>query len=237
MEFIPSNETLENVIYKEFSDFCEKTALPREIHLTEVGQYRHLLDQIIGHHAFLENQKEFSTPPTFEKSAKDWYKTIYKPFCAIIQKGRLLENFPERTIGDLYLYISIGHWKRQRNRNYGIGIGKLIPKEMEMFRNKMAGLKDFEYPEMKRGITAFILMNLRGKHEEKVLEKLWARDEVVEMHSTHGDTDLLVKIVLTRDLLSSDAEIISQFVQEHVRQINGVQSTKTLIPGFSKIRN
>jgi hypothetical protein len=45
-----------------------------------------------------------------------------------------------------------------------------------------------------------------------------------------------VKVVLTRDLLSSDAEIISQFVHERVRQLPGVISTKTLIPGLSKIK-
>jgi ribosome biogenesis GTPase A len=52
----------------------------------------------------------------------------------------------------------------------------------------------------------------------------------------HGDVDLVVKVVLMRDLLSSDAEIISQFVHEKVRQLPGVISTKTLIPGISKVK-
>ncbi len=236
VEFITSNDTLENVIYKELSDFCDKTSLPREIHFTEVGQYRHLIEQISDHHIFLGNQEESSGTVTFEKAAKDWYKTIYQPFCSIIQRGKLLETFPDRTIGDLYVYVSQGHWKQGKIRKYGIGLEKLIPKDMEAFRSKIANLKEFEYPEMKRDIIAFILMTLRGKQEERILEKLWQLDQVVEMHSTHGDTDLLVKIILTRDLLSSDAEIISMFVQENVRQISGIKSTKTLIPGFSKIK-
>jgi hypothetical protein len=45
-----------------------------------------------------------------------------------------------------------------------------------------------------------------------------------------------VKLVLTRDLLSSDAEIISQFVHEKVRQLPGVKRTNTLIPGLSRIK-
>jgi hypothetical protein len=53
----------------------------------------------------------------------------------------------------------------------------------------------------------------------------------------HGDVDLLVKFVLTRDLLSSDAEVISQFVHDHVRQLPGVKNTKTLIPGLSRIKS
>ncbi|MGA9539056.1 MAG: Lrp/AsnC ligand binding domain-containing protein, partial [Desulfobacterales bacterium] len=73
--------------------------------------------------------------------------------------------------------------------------------------------------------------------ELKVVEKLFALPEVREVHSIHGSIDILVKIVLTRDLLSSDAEVIGQFVHEQVRQIDGIISTQTLIPGTSKIKN
>ena len=100
----------------------------------------------------------------------------------------------------------------------------------------MAELKSFEYPEMKHDITVFILMNLQAKKEMKLIEKLYALEEVKEIYSVHGDVDLLVKVELTRDLLSSDAEVISQFVHEKVRQLPGIISTNTLIPGFSKIK-
>jgi DNA-binding Lrp family transcriptional regulator len=80
-------------------------------------------------------------------------------------------------------------------------------------------------------------MRVQAKREYKIVEKLFELEEVVEVHSVHGEVDLLVKIVLTRDLLSSDAEIISQFVHENVRQLNGVISTQTLIPGFSKMKS
>jgi len=62
-------------------------------------------------------------------------------------------------------------------------------------------------------------------------------EEVREIHSVHGDADILVKIILTRDLVSSDAEIIGDFVYNQVRQIPGVISTQTLIPSFSKIKD
>ena len=100
----------------------------------------------------------------------------------------------------------------------------------------MNELKDIDYPEMKQGITVFILMIVQAKKEIKLIEKLFELEAVKEVHSVHGDVDLLVKVVLSRDLLSSDAEIISQFVHERVRQLPGVISTKTLIPGLSKIK-
>ncbi len=101
----------------------------------------------------------------------------------------------------------------------------------------MSELKSFEYPEMKSSTTVFILMNLQTSKEMKLIEKLYALDEVKEIYSVHGDVDLLVKVQLTRDLLSSDAEVISQFVYERVRQLSGIISTNTLIPGFSKIKS
>ncbi len=48
---------------------------------------------------------------------------------------------------------------------------------------------------------------------------------------------MLNKIVLTRDLVSSDAEMIGQFVHNQVRQILGVISTQTLFPSMSKIKS
>ena len=53
------------------------------------------------------------------------------------------------------------------------------------------------------------------------MDKLFSLKEVQEVHSVHGEVDLLVKIILTRDFLSSDAEIIGQFVQERVSKQTG----------------
>ena len=147
-----------------------------------------------------------------------------------------MESLPDRSVADLYAYISLHQWKLGRKRQYGIGVDKLIPNNMEAFRKKMADMKESAYPEMRQNITAFVLMSVQARKEFKVVDKLFELDEVREVHSVHGDADVLVKIVLTRDLLSSDAEIISQFVHEKIRQLNGVNSTKTLIPGYSKIK-
>jgi DNA-binding Lrp family transcriptional regulator len=233
-EFIPSENTLQNLLYRERADFSDRTRLPDEINLTEVSQYAYLLDQITDHQETI--QAAAGSPISYENAALDWYKTIYRPLRTIIKRARLIDSFPGRTIADLYAYVTLHQWKEGRKRHYGVGIDKLITKNMEDFRKKMATLKDAEYPEMKRGITVFILMSVQAKKEFKLIEKLYELEEVREIHSVHGDVDLLVKVVLTRDLLSSDAEIISQFVHEKVRQLPGVNSTNTLIPGLSRIK-
>jgi DNA-binding Lrp family transcriptional regulator len=234
LEFLPSKETLENILYREKSEFSDKTGLSYSIELTEVGQYAHLIKQILKHQDFL---KQIAGDPfSFESAAVDWYKTIYCPLIAIIENAHLIESFPNRTAADLYAYVTFHQWERRAVRKYGSGIDQLISENMEGFRKKMSNKKEREYPEMQREITVFILMNISGKKVNRIIEKLYALEEVREVHSVHGNVDVLAKIVLTRDLISSDAETIWNFVNNKVGQITGIESTQTLIPGFSKIK-
>ena len=234
LEFLPSKETLENILYREKADFEKNTGLYDLIELTEVGQYAHLMKQILKHQDVLKQIAESSV--SFESAAVDWYKTIYCPLIAIIENAHLIESFPNRTAADLYTYITFHQWERSAVRKYGSGIDQHISENMEGFRKKMSNKKELKYPEMQREITVFILMNTSGKKEERIIEKLYAIEEVREVHSVHGSVDILVKIVLTRDLISSDAETIWNFVNKKVGQITGIESTQTLIPGFSKIK-
>jgi uncharacterized ParB-like nuclease family protein/DNA-binding Lrp family transcriptional regulator len=234
VEFIPSSNTLENIIYREKREFMDQTGLTHPIELSEVGQYPHLLEQIEKHRLFLESTDRSAIP--MAAAAEDWHRTIYLPLTDIIRKGSLLDFFQGRTLDDLYAYISFHQWDKGRLRKYGIGIDKLIPRSMEAFRKKMAHTTKENYPEMRRGITAFIMITTEAKREAKVVDRLFALPGVTEVHAVHGSIDILVKIELTRDLLTSDAEVIGQFVQEKIRQVPGVLSTQTLIPGQSKIK-
>jgi hypothetical protein len=235
VELMPSRNTLDNILYRERRDFQESSGLSANIDLTEVGQYPYLMKQIMDHRAYLE--KEGKTCISLQEAAADWHKGIYRPLHALIEKAGIIRFFSRRTIDDLYVYISYHQWERGQARKYGMGVDRLIPKNMEEFQTKMANIKETEYPEMKREITAFILMRVKPKNEFDVMERLFAMDEVREVHSVHGDVDMLVKIVLTRELLASDAEIIGQFVHDMVIHLPGVVNTQTLIPGASKIKD
>ena len=234
LEFIPSSNTLENIPYREKRDFKKETGLAEPIDLTEIGQYTYLKQQITSHQNHLQGatRKRIS----LSQAAEDWFRTIYKPLAGIVSKSGLLDHFPDRTVADLYAYVSFHQWEIGRRRTYGIGLDKLIPKDMEAFREKMADTQEREYPEMMRGITAFVLIMVKAKSEYKIMDKLYQLKEVREIHSVHGEVDILAKVVLTRDLLTSDAEVIGNFVHEHIRGISGVSSTQTLIPGHSKIK-
>lgn len=231
LELMPSKDTLENRLYLEKTEFRDKAGLQRTIDLTEFGQFGHLEWQIREHQVWLseETQQDIG----YKKAAADWYRTIYRPLATLIDNSGLVRSFNNRTVDDLYLYISVHQWEKGKERKYGIGVDKLIPKEMEAFRAKMAEHKEQEYPEMRREIMAFILLNVDGKHEQRIFDKLVALEEVREVHSVHGSIDIIIKVVLTRDLLSSDAELLSQFLSTTIRQWRGVRSTQTLLPGMA----
>jgi uncharacterized ParB-like nuclease family protein len=234
VEFIPSSNTLENIVYREKSEFMERTGLRVPSDISEVGQYGNLLDQVETHRSFLAGSEKPGA--TLKEAAEDWHQTVYLPMLDIIEKSNLLVSFPGRTLDDLYAYISYHQWERGRKRQYGRDLDVLIPKDMETFREKMAKTEKDKYPEMLRSILAFVIMNVEAKREIDVVEQLFSLSEVKEVHAVHGSVDILVKVALTRDLLSSDAEVIGQFVHEKIRQIDGILSTQTLIPGTSKIK-
>ena len=85
VEFIPSENKLQNFLYRERADFADRTQLPREINLTEIGQYDVLIDQISEHQTHLKAGRHPDS--SFEAAAQDWYKSIYRPLCTIIQAG------------------------------------------------------------------------------------------------------------------------------------------------------
>lgn len=232
-EVLSSKNTFENLLYRERLEFYEKTGLTGDINLTEVGKYRYLENQIKRHMDHLS--RNCGKDVDLKKAAEDWYNTIYLPLVSIIKNGRLINHFPERTISDLYAYVTFHHWDRKSDRKFGIGISKLIPTDMETFRDEMLEKSRPEYPEMKRAITAFILINTEpSAKESKLVERIFGLEGIQEAHSVHGTIDIIAKITLNRDLLASDAEVIAEYVEKRIRTIPGISSTQTVIPGISR---
>lgn len=234
LELLPGTDTLENKLYLEKIEFRDKAGLADTIELTEPGQFNRLERQIENHRQFLNRSRKAEL--SYHQAAADWYRTIYRPLRALVEGSGLVRSFPGRTVDDLYLYISVHQWEPGRTRKYGIGIDRLIPKDMEAFREKMAEYKEAEYPEMKREIIVFVLLNVDGRYESRIMDRLLELDEVDEVHSVHGSIDFVVKATLQRDLLASDAEVISQFTHGSIRTMRGIRSTQTLIPGISRIK-
>ncbi len=234
VELLSGRNTMENLIYIERKKFFKKTKLKEKIDLTEIGKYNFLENQIKKHQLYLAAQSGRDCDR--QKAAKDWYNTIFVPMTAIIKSGGLLQYFPGRSLADLYTYMTYHHWTRRTSRKYGIGIDQVIPKSMEAFRKSMLEKTTPEYPEMKRTITAFVFINMGTSAQEDIIDPLFALEEIQEVHSVHGSIDILIKMILKRDFLASDAETIAEFVDSKIRPIHGINRTQTIIPGLSKVK-
>jgi len=235
VEFLPSQNSLENILYCQKRDFYQKTGLKAEIDLTEIGQYGYLERQISQHQQYLEKQADADV--SYQQAARDWHRTIYKPLTRIIKKGKLLDQFPQRALADMYAYVTFHQWVRGRKRRYGIGIDESIPNSMALFREKMARTDQMNPPDLQRSVTAFVLVNIQVGQEKRIMDKLFSLGRVEEIHSVPGDIDLIAKIRLNRDLLTSDSEVIGQYIQRHFSSVSGVVKTQTLIPFSSRVKN
>ncbi len=91
-----------------------------KIRLTVPGKYDFLLEQI-NNHMYNLNKNIKEKEITFEEAAADWYDNIYLPAINIIERYKIIENFPNRTKSDLYVWI-VGHKYYLKNK-YGKDIG------------------------------------------------------------------------------------------------------------------
>ena len=89
-------------------EFLERTGLDRirpgaNVELTVPDGYSRMLEHIAMHRYFmgLEQQRDISE----EEAVAHWYDTVYLPIVKVIRERGVLEEFPGRTEGDLYLWV------------------------------------------------------------------------------------------------------------------------------------
>ena len=72
-------------------------------------------------------------------------------------------------------------------------------------------------------MDAYILISLKDCDEQTIVEELQSHEEVKEAHILFGEWDLMLK------LKAESPEAVSTFVLDHVRRLDEVQLTSTLI--------
>jgi nucleotide-binding universal stress UspA family protein len=97
------------IIKAEYADFLEKTHLTElrpgaDISLTRPGQYPLIEEHIAVHQYYMGlNQKR---DISYEEAVADWYDNVYQPVAHMIVEKGILRDFPDRTEGDLYLWLA-----------------------------------------------------------------------------------------------------------------------------------
>ena len=107
--FSPNVQPDDLIIKAEYAEFLELTRIndsrPNvDMSLTGCGQYEKLMDQIRISQYLLQEERGQET--SLQDAAANWYDTIYIPLAEAIRDRGLLHWFPNRTITDLYLWIS-----------------------------------------------------------------------------------------------------------------------------------
>ena len=97
------------IIKAEYVEFLDATNIHRaypnaDLSVTSCCQYEKLMDQI--HVCQYILQEERKQDVSLQDAAESWYDTIYIPLAEAIRDRGLLRWFPNRTITDLYLWIS-----------------------------------------------------------------------------------------------------------------------------------
>jgi hypothetical protein len=108
------NVTIDNLrpedleILSEKVDFIERTGIDRlrpgsNIKLTIPDGFDRMLEHIAVHHYFmgLDQKRDISE----EEAVAHWYDTVYLPIVQVIRESGILEEFPGKTEGDLYLWV------------------------------------------------------------------------------------------------------------------------------------
>lgn len=109
------------IIKAEYAHFLRETRLnetrpEQRIELTEPGRYQILLEHIEVHRYYLGLQ--WNREPSLEEAAASWYDTVYLPVIEAIRETRILQEFPQRTEADLYLWVA---YHRERLKEaYGV---------------------------------------------------------------------------------------------------------------------
>ena len=99
----------ELIIKTEYADFLEQTGLNKipefmDLRITIPGGYQKLLDEICVCRCQIEEEDQKEC--TLQDSAESWYHEIYLPFAEAVRERGMMRWFPNRTVTDLYVWMS-----------------------------------------------------------------------------------------------------------------------------------
>ncbi|NDJ36634.1 MAG: DUF4032 domain-containing protein, partial [Chloroflexi bacterium] len=121
------------------------------------GYYR-LLEHIETHR-YLQGQ-EWEREFTLEEAVVQWVDQVYLPTVEVIRQTGVLEDFPERTEADLYMWIREHYWFLYQEFGDGVELQDAAQHFADHFSSK----------PLKR-IWRWIVDRLPGHHDDPVVHK------------------------------------------------------------------
>ncbi|HJZ46140.1 MAG TPA: universal stress protein [Roseiflexaceae bacterium] len=112
------------ILKAEYANFLDRTRLDEQrpgvdLSVTSPGRYAGLEEEIEAHRAAMSAEQGRDVP--FDQAAASWYDTIYLPVIDIIRRQGILEDFPQRTETDLYVWVSQHRAELEQQLGWHIG--------------------------------------------------------------------------------------------------------------------
>ncbi len=100
--------TTELLLQTEYAEFLRLTDLDKlqpdhDIRPTALGRYDEIWEQIENHRHWLS--EIWHRQATVHEAVNDWYTYIYLPIIQIVRDRKVLEEFPDLTEADIYLWV------------------------------------------------------------------------------------------------------------------------------------
>lgn len=192
---VTSEVNLDDLIVKsEYIEFLDKTSIAEsrpnvDLSMTVPGKYGILMEQInVCLYIFGDEIKQEAALQT---AAACWYDTMYIPLAEAIRDRGLLHEFPNRTITDLYVWISENRAGLEKEMGWELQSEAVIT-ELILNSSAASGLGDWRKAHTIQRYTgklfADILIPLSGYAESwDALEQgiVIARRENARLHGLH----------------------------------------------------
>jgi nucleotide-binding universal stress UspA family protein len=197
----------ELIVKAEYADFLEQTGLNRtqemvDLRITIPGGYQKLLDEISICRCQIEEEEQHEC--SLQESAESWYRDIYLPFAEAVRERGKMRWFPDRTITDLYVWMT--DHRSELEKELGWSIRPEAAAEV-FIQNK----------------------NRRATAEESRIGS-WRKARLLNRYSEHLFRDILVPIGNTAESWDAldQAILIAQREQANILALHTVESRQDL---------
>jgi len=172
----PDIQPEELIVKAEYANFLAQTGLskskePIDLKITIPGGYQKLLDEISTSRYQMEEEQHREV--SLQDAAENWYGEIYLPFAEAVRERGMMRWFPDRTITDLYVWMSEHRGELEK------GLGWTIRPEA--------------------AAEAIIQTKSRRATAEEAKTGSWRKARLLNRYSEHLFRDILVPIGKTAE--------------------------------------
>lgn len=162
----PDTSPDELIIKSEHAAFLEQTELHKlrpesDMSVTVPGQYEHLLEHISVHRYYMgiDEDREIA----YEEAVAHWFDVVYLPVTELITSRGILEDFPERTLTDLYLWVAENRADLEKELGWDLEPETITQRVAEDLRDQPR-LQNIQTQNPRHYLADDILVAVSGSH-------------------------------------------------------------------------